>query len=168
MIRMVDKDGDGQVAYSEFYRMVTGGNPPPVGQGRGKIHEPDPTNNIPEQFLVGSNNNNNNSSDSVPIPTGQEAIQIRNEKRKLLNEFARDNNLKPESIKRGHRRFMALDQNKTGTIDYTELCEILQVDPSPQCEEVFDKYDYKKSGLIDAKEILIALANFTGAGKDDK
>jgi hypothetical protein len=30
-------------------------------------------------------------------------------------------------------------------------------------------YDYNKSGLIDAKELLIALASyFTGAGKDDK
>jgi hypothetical protein len=29
-------------------------------------------------------------------------------------------------------------------------------------------YDYNQSGLIDAKELLIALANFTGAGKDDK
>ena len=165
MIRMVDKDGDGQVAYSEFYRMVTGGKKPPPGQGHGGKHGRKNSNSQNaeklSQTLVGS-------GATIPPPTGQDAIKARNEKRKLLNEFSRDNNLKPESIKRAHRRFMALDQKKTGKIDYTELCEILQVDPSPQCEEVFEKYDYQKSGLIDAKEILIALANFTGAGKDDK
>jgi hypothetical protein len=31
MIRMVDKDGDGQVSFEEFYEMVTGGKSPPAG-----------------------------------------------------------------------------------------------------------------------------------------
>ncbi len=31
MIRMVDKDGDGQVSFDEFYGMVTGGKKPPPG-----------------------------------------------------------------------------------------------------------------------------------------
>merc|ERR1719487_2926464 len=35
MIRMVDKDGDGQVAFEEFYEMVTGGKKPPPGLGGG-------------------------------------------------------------------------------------------------------------------------------------
>ena len=95
-------------------------------------------------------------------------IDARNSKRKLLDKFARDHNLKPESIKRAHRRFVAIDQDKSGLVDYIELCEILQVDPSLQCEELFQMFDYMKTGKIDAKEVLIALANFTGAGKDDK
>jgi len=101
-------------------------------------------------------------------PTGHTAIESRNAKRRLLDEFARDHNLKPESIKRAHRRFVAMDKNKTGLMDYTEFCEILQIDPSPQSEEVFAQYDYRKADLVDAKEVLIALANFTGAGKNDK
>lgn len=35
MIRMVDKDGDGQVSFDEFYAMVTGGRRPPPGLGGG-------------------------------------------------------------------------------------------------------------------------------------
>ena len=61
-----------------------------------------------------------------------------------------------------------LDKKKSGVMDYTEFCEVLQVEPSVLSEEVFKMYDYNQSGLIDAKELLIALANFTGAGKDDK
>ena len=47
-------------------------------------------------------------------------------------------------------------------IDYTEFCEILQVDPSPQGEKVFQLFDYDKSGQIDVREFMIALSNFTG------
>ena len=53
-------------------------------------------------------------------------------------------------------------------IDYTEFCEVLQVDPSPQGEKVFQLFDYAKSGQIDVREFLVALSNFSGAGKDDK
>ena len=60
------------------------------------------------------------------------------------------------------------DKDKSGLLDYTEFCEVLQVDPSPQSESVFRLYDYDKAGQIDAREFLIALSNYTGAGKEDK
>ena len=153
MIRMVDKDGDGQVSFDEFYKMVTGGKKSPHGLGRGGKHGLLPTNE-------GGGTSSSMSSQAV--------TQARNSKRKLLDEFAKDQNLKPESIKRAHKRFVSIDKNNTGLIDYIEFCDILQVQPSPQCETVFSNYDYRKTGMIDAKEALIALANFTGAGKDDK
>lgn len=152
MIRMVDKDGDGQVSFEEFYKMVTGGKKPPLGLGKGSQHA----------------TSSNDQYHSATMASPQEVLDARNAKRKLLDEFARDHNLQPESIKRAHRRYVAVDQDKTGQIDYIELCEILQVDPSQQCEELFQKFDYQKVARVDAKEVLIALANFTGAGKDDK
>ncbi len=149
---MVDKDGDGQVSFDEFYKMVSGGKKAPPGLCRGGSH--------------GSYGGQN--SENAKMMSPQAILDARNSKRKLLDQFARDHNLQPESIKRAHRRFVAIDQDKSGLVDYIELCEILQVDPSPQCEELFQKFDYRKVGKIDAKEVLIALANFTGAGKDDK
>lgn len=150
MIRMVDKDGDGQVGFDEFYNMVTGNKPPPGLGSRGSMRS----------IL--------SPSGTPTPPIGPAIIQARNAKRKALDEFARDNNLKPESIKRAYRRFMVSDKNKSGVIDYTEFCVILQVDPSTECEELFQLYDYDDIGMIDARELLVALANFTGAGKDDK
>ena len=35
MIRMIDSDGDGQVSFTEFFEMVTGGRQPPAGLGGG-------------------------------------------------------------------------------------------------------------------------------------
>lgn len=162
MIRMVDKDGDGQVSFEEFYKMVTGGKKPPLGLGRGGKHGS--LKQISNQFESSEKDQLYTSAMTSP----QAILDARNAKRKLLDEFARDHNLQPESIKRAHRRFVAIDQDKTGQVDYVEICEILQVDPSPQCEELFKKFDYRNSGTVDAKEVLIALANFTGAGKDDK
>jgi Ca2+-binding EF-hand superfamily protein len=142
---MVDKNGDGQVAFDEFYRMVTGGREPPPGSriaarqsivGDKKI-------DIPGLRLDGGGGGNASTA---------ELIQLRNTKRKALDKFARDNYLKPESIKRAHRRFQVLDKKKSGVLDYTEFCEVLQVEASIQCEEVFKMYDYNQSGLIDAKE----------------
>lgn len=167
MIRMVDKNGDGQVAFDEFYRMVTGGRDPPSGLGSAARHSIIGNNSINLSGLTRSRGGSFTNTPQTPI-SGPEVVKARNAKRKALDEFARDNFLKPESIKRAHRRFQVLDKKKSGVMDYTEFCEVLQVEPSVQCEEVFKMYDYNRSGLIDVKEFLIALANFTGAGKDDK
>jgi serine/threonine-protein phosphatase 2B regulatory subunit len=137
-------------AYEEFFGMVTGGRKPPPGLGGGG--------------KLGAATDGT----SIPPPTGQSVVQARNAKKTALDEFARDNNIKPESVKKAYKRFQATDKDKSGMIDYTEFCEVLQVDPSPQCEKVFQMYDYDKSGQIDVREFMIGLANFTGAGKDDK
>ena len=150
MIRMIDRDGDGQVSFAEFFEMVTGGRQPPAGLGGGgRMGAP-------------------GASASAPPPTGQSVVAARNAKKQALDEFARDCNLKPESIKKAYKRFQATDKDKSGMIDYTEFCEVLQVDPSPQGERLFQLFDYEKSGQIDVREFMIALSNFTGAGKDDK
>ena len=102
------------------------------------------------------------ASASAAPPTGQSVVAARNAKKAALDEFARDNNLKPESIKKAYKRFQATDKDKSGMIDYTEFCEVLQCDPSPQGERLFQLFDYEKSGQIDVREFMIALSNFTG------
>jgi serine/threonine-protein phosphatase 2B regulatory subunit len=151
MIRMVDSDGDGQVSWEEFYAMVTGGKKPPPGLG------------IETKGGAAAG-----KSSAPPPPTGQNVVQARNAKKATLEEFAKENNIKPETIKKAYKRFQATDKDKSGVIDYTEFCEILQVDPSPLCEKAFRLYDYDKTGQIDAREFLIAVSNYTGAGKEDK
>ena len=102
------------------------------------------------------------------LAAAQAAAEARNAKRKILDDFAREQHLKPESIKAAHKRYLSMDKNKTGLINYIEFCDILQLDPSTKCENVFWHFDYRNTGMAEAKEILIALANSTGAGKDDK
>ena len=135
---MVDFDGDGQVSWDEFYGMVTGGKKPPPGMGA-------------------ASDSKSGKGGAVAPPVGQNVVQARNAKKTALEDFAKENNLKPESIKKAYKRFQATDKDKSGLIDYTEFCEVLQVDPSPQCEGVFRLYDYDKTGQIDAREVSICL-----------
>ena len=153
---MVDKNGDGQVSFEEFYKMVTDGKTAPVGL----LHSGRQTASLSQSSNI--------TASSPSTTSGSEAIEARNKKRKLLDDFARNQSLKPESVTKAHRRFLSTDKSKSGVVDYIEFCDMLQVKSSPQCQEVFSSFDYRKDGLVDAKEILIALVNFTGAGKDDK
>jgi serine/threonine-protein phosphatase 2B regulatory subunit len=148
---MVDLDGDGQVSWDEFYTMVTGGKKVPSGVGSGA-----------GGGAAGGRSN------VPPPPSGQNVVQSRNAKKQALEEFAKENNLKPESVKKAYKRFQASDRDKSGLLDYTEFCEVMQCDPAPQCDMVFKLYDYDKSGHIDAREFFIAVSNYTGAGKEDK
>ncbi|KAG6617270.1 putative calcineurin subunit B [Phytophthora cinnamomi] len=152
MIKMVDKDGDGQVSFDEFYAMVTKGKQPPPGLGVVATS--------PEKAAGGAGPGG--------AASGAQAIQLRNQRKVALEEFARDNGIKPESVKKAYKRFQATDKDGSGQIDYSEFCEVLQVDPSPQCEKVFQLFDNDKTGRIDVREFMIALSNFTGAEKEEK
>lgn len=157
MIRMVDRDGDGQVSFEEFYEMVTGGRKPPPGLWTGP----------------GGGGGGGTTAPTAPgAPPGQPAVattlQMRKNKQMGLDTFAKEHNIKPESIKRAYKRFRVTDKDGSGQIDYTEFCEVLQVDPAPQVEKLFQLFDKDRSGQIDVREFMIGLSNFTGAGKEEK
>lgn len=153
MIRMVDSDGDGQVSWEEFYSMVTGGKKVPQGLGA------DTRGGALAGISGGASAGISGGASVAPPPSGASVVQARNNKKSKLEEFAKENNLKPESIKKSYKRFQATDKDKSGLLDYTEFCEVLQVDPSPQCEGVFQLFDYEKTGQIDAREVGLVKYN---------
>lgn len=161
MIRMVDKDGDGQVSFEEFYEMVTGGRKPPPGLLSGEASAADIAAAASGPLPPGSKN-------APGKPSAASHLQMRKNRQMALDVFAKEHGIKPESIKRAYKRFRATDKDGSGQIDYTEFCEVLQVDPAPQVEKLFQLFDKDRSGQIDVREFMIGLSNFTGAGKEEK
>lgn len=155
MIRMCDKDGDGQVSFEEFYEMVSNGKKVPPGLWDGPGGGGQAGQMAPAAGMA-------TASSAAPV------IAQRNARKNALDDFAKEYNIKPESIKKAYKRFQETDVDHSGLIDYTEFCEILQVDPAPQVEKLFQLFDRDKSGQIDVKEFMIGLANFSGASKEEK
>jgi len=157
MIRMVDQDGDGQVSFDEFYVMVTGGKPCPphlrIG-GSGGGAAPGAPSGAPRP--------------GAGAAAGKSNMQARKERQMGLDDFAKANAIKPESIKKAYKRFRATDKDNSGQIDYTEFCEVLQIDPSPSVEKLFQMFDKDRSGQIDVREFMIGLSNFTGGSKQER
>ncbi len=48
-------------------------------------------------------------------------MQVKAVRKEGLAELARDNNIKPDSIKKAFKRFQAIDKDHSGMIDYTEV-----------------------------------------------
>jgi serine/threonine-protein phosphatase 2B regulatory subunit len=167
MIRMVDKDGDGQVSFEEFYEMVTGGRKPPPGLLTGDASAAEIAAAAAGQPPAGAGAGAGAGGEAGQ-PTAAGQLQMRKNRQMALDVFAKEHGIKPESIKRAYKRFRATDKDGSGQIDYTEFCEVLQVDPAPQVEKLFQLFDKDRSGQIDVREFMIGLSNFTGAGKEEK
>lgn len=156
MIRMVDGDGDGQVSFSEFYAMVTGGAAPPPGLWSG------PGGGGAGPGAPGAGGVRPGGASAAP------QIQARAQRSAALDEFAKQYGIKPESIRAAYKRFQESDTDESGLIEYGEFCHILGVDASPAVEKMFQLFDTDRTGHIDVKEFMIGLSNFSGASKEEK
>ena len=167
MIKMVDDDGDGQVSWPEFYSMVTGGQKPPteltnltkgggVGPAASMMNAPGAGAMVP---LGGENTARSamTNTGGGAVPNNATIVQLRNRKKNALESIAKECAFKPESIKRSYKKFQAINKDKSGLVDYTEFCEILEVDSGPTVETAFNVYDHDKISQIDMREVSICL-----------
>ena len=177
MIRMVDKDGDGQVSFAEFYAMVTGGHRPPQG-----LWNTDASHNST------SGPENNNVIPAGPAKVGQAptlvrpgnppagsdsaaVAALRSSKKAALELYVADRRVTVDALRAVYKRYtssgIAMVDGQV-VLGYAQLCEVLAVEPSPAMEAMFRSFDSYNYGRVDLREVLIAAANFTGASKDDR
>ena len=158
MIRMIDKDGDGQVAFEEFYELVSGGQsvPPGLWEGAGAA----------KKSAAGAPS----AAGGAMRPGGsmQAKVKEREAKSRMLDDFAKKHKVKPEHIKKAFKKFQEGDADKNGFIEYAEFCEVLEVEPGPAVQQLFASFDRDKSGKVDLKEFMIGLSSFTAASKDER
>ena len=92
---MVVKDGAGQVAYDEFYFMVT-------GRSQQQQQRMDASRSMGNITNNGAEASRGGGSTLTFVRKSAVLIQARNAKCKALSNFARDFNLKLESIERAY------------------------------------------------------------------
>lgn len=154
MIRMADTDGDGKVSFEDFGELVTSTF---IGEGEMRACALDIFANehsikrgaLEEAFK-------RVLATDTPWEWSDEKGQAYN------GTTGESTNDKPDVY------------NYNGTtgestyVNYTNFCNILQLNPAPEVQHLFQVFDNNCSGHIDIREFLISLSNFVGASKNDR
>lgn len=180
MIALVDRDGDGQVSFAEFYAMVAGTTPPP-GLWDGPAGSGDGPGPVPEVIAVGGRVGQGPTTVRSPglggAASAADAAAHRSAKKVALQAFTADRHASLDSLRAAFKRFQAMPgaaqalvrgPNAGAFVEYAPLCEVLASEPSASMEALFRCFDPSGSGRVDLRELLVAAANFCGAPKPDR
>ncbi len=150
MILMADLDGDGQISFDEFFKLINSfqGMPPPpnasMGGGMGGAQQ---------SMGMGG-------AQFQPPPPGNPVAD--------MESFQKSHGLNNEALKKIYKQFLAIDQDKSGMVDINEFCRLLRVERSPFVERLFSMFDSDRTGLIDLKEFVVGLSNVGTEARENK
>jgi serine/threonine-protein phosphatase 2B regulatory subunit len=152
MILMADLDGDGQVSFEEFHKLISSfqGMPPPPNTGAG----------AGTQQQMGGGMGGMGGGQQVPPPPGNPVGD--------MESFQKMHGLNNEALKKVYKQFLAVDTDKSGMVDINEFCRLLRVERSPFVERLFSMFDTDKTGLIDLKEFVVGLSNVGTEARENK
>mmetsp|Transcript_2940 Transcript_2940/g.10402 ORF Transcript_2940/g.10402 Transcript_2940/m.10402 type:complete len:381 (-) Transcript_2940:918-2060(-) len=179
MILMADLDGDGQVSYDEFVKLIQSfaGMPMPaaapgVGPNAGMMAGAGaagmmmgPPGQQPGGMMMGGPPVGGamvpaGGGGPAPAPTGNPVQD--------MESFQRMHGLQSDQLKKLYKKFLEIDKDKTGMVDINEFCRILRVERSPFVERLFSMFDTDRGGLIDLKEFIVGLSNVGTEARENK
>lgn len=177
MIRMCDTDGDGQVTFDEFYKLMTQ-PPPPV-----PVQVPQATRRIrttAKKYLKTATSQAS-LAPTRTTPTSAKQKPIDDEKKMQAKEFRSTSiealverlsgsvgKIKPAMVKKVYKRFQDIDLDHSGYIDYEEFIKALDMEDNVISREMFRVFDMDGSGSIELKEFIVVLSRYTSAAKSEK
>lgn len=189
MLKMCDHDGDGVVAYFEFYQMAKASNP---GDPEWRPHseeeyrtkrsglregQPKP----PPVVVYDAAGNPIDVIDAADDAESRRKAMMRavdmakkQEKKALCERFVDKLELRLPELQRCFKRFMKMRSFNSGRVTFEEMCEIFDVEEANEYRDVFtlfvDTTNDNKSliGKCNIRELLLALNNFTGATKPQR
>jgi len=166
MIAMVDSDGDGQVSYQEFYLLVTDPDPsrPDFNVKQGVSAADAVVEGVapPAGVYAGP-------PGTVPSSSGdkQKQMQSKQQKKALLDKFAKENHFRIDTIERVWQKFHTMDDG-SGQIDFDQFCSLLEVEATGEYKQLFQLFDGDGSGDVDIKEFMLGMLNFTHTDKEKR
>lgn len=198
MIGMCDSDGDGQVTFDEFYKMMTQPPPlpppPPPPQMKAKSRKTHGAaenryyrsataqlDNVKPTDAVGLaalDAKNKAATRKKGIVSQQQIAQMESEKKAsdrgksvegLVTKLSGGiGKIKPSQIKKVYKRFQEIDVDGSGSIDYTEFIQALGMEDNTISKQMFRVFDMDGSGTIELKEFIVVLSRYTTAAKTEK
>lgn len=157
MIRLIDRDASGQVSFPEFFDFFA--NPPPLFRNfdLGDSGEM-PKQELDVKFI---------EEEEAEIARREAAREGTEDRVALMSEFTGDG-MKPSEIKQFYQRFVEVDKDGSGMINYEEFLQVLDKDDSSMMQQVFKMFDQDGSGEISLKEFLVGISSYTTAEPKDK
>ncbi|CAN0260617.1 unnamed protein product, partial [Ectocarpus sp. 12 AP-2014] len=167
MISMVDSDGDGQVSFEEFHRLVI---------------DPDPSRADFSTEPIRSNNDGKEaarvSQASIPPPLRLQEMKDRESKRWLLEDFVKENEIRAVELEMAYKRFQNLAPSRAGDkqatssveMDFNTWILVFNVEATGQYRKLFQLYALPGTGgetdaelesqKVDIREFFLGMANF--------
>lgn len=161
MISLVDTDGDGQVAYPEFWALVT---------------DPDPSR--PDFLKTGVASDERAGvgepeDDMAKLRRSEHGT--REDKRSMMRSFVRENGIGPAEVMYAFEKYTQLDDDRRrgGRIDFETFCDVLQVEATGEYHRMFclfaEEDNPAAEDSADLKEIILGLCNFIpGIPREDR
>lgn len=185
MIRMCDGDGDGQVSFDEFYRMLTESEP---------VRPPEPPEHIRTRKLRTkaemSRTYRKVATQALPDLDESDAARKSSKKQAAKEDSERKEQaqkiravsvetlvqklsggmgkIKPSQVKRVYKRFQDIDVDKSGAIEYHEFLQALEMEDNVISKQMFRVFDMDDSGSIELKEFIVVLSRYTTAARAEK
>lgn len=176
MILMADLDGDGQVSFDEFFKLISSfqGMPPPPNaalQQMGGMQQQQAMMMQQQQMAMGGAmmagqqmggvGEGMQPQSHIQAPPPGNPMQD-------MEAFQKMHGLNNDALKKVYKQFLAIDRDKSGSVDITEFCRLLRVDRSPFVERLFSMFDTDRTGLIDLKEFVVGLSNVGTEARENK
>mmetsp|Transcript_78229 Transcript_78229/g.135689 ORF Transcript_78229/g.135689 Transcript_78229/m.135689 type:complete len:362 (+) Transcript_78229:109-1194(+) len=172
MIRMCDNDGDGQVTFDEFSKLMKSpppALPPPPGPVKKKASAAQQRSQMSVAApLADASASMRPSAASVnpnDISQKTRVISVETLVKKLSGGMEK---IKPSQIKKIYKRFQDIDLDKSGAIEYEEFLMALDIDDNTTSKQMFRVFDMDGSGTIELKEFIVVLSRYTSAAKSEK
>ncbi|KAF0697165.1 Aste57867_12159 [Aphanomyces stellatus] len=146
MVRMVDRDGDGQVSFEEFRKMAV--HPDPGSLEFGKDDDVAPANEV------------NEHADVVTDEDRKREMEIKMQKKALVDRFIGDNNVNLDMLRRVFGRFLKTE--KAG-LSFEDFYTLFEVEPTGEYRKLHGLYAGEK--LADIREILLGMSNLLDVDK---
>eukprot|EP00397_Hematodinium_sp_SG-2012_P045623 GEMP01051305.1.p1 GENE.GEMP01051305.1~~GEMP01051305.1.p1 ORF type:complete len:349 (+),score=58.26 GEMP01051305.1:33-1049(+) len=161
MIRMCDVDGDGQVTFNEFRKMMMAPNLEIEPKTKPKAPQPPGMPSVMAAAGITVLEKEEEASSS------ENAFAL-NAIEQIMDEFTKGEKLKPAYIKKIYKAFQHVDADGSGSVGYNEFLEVMEVPDSPLMDRMFKILDRDHSGTLEMKEFIVILSKFTSANTTDK